>query len=95
MSEVRLIDANALKDAHIECPNNISFFDFGEMVERFLQTVDEQPTVDAVPVRCKECKYIRVSEEGLFKSGYFCERCHIDSDMENVDDWFCADGERR
>ena len=53
------------------------------------------PTVDAVPVRCKECKYIRVSEEGLFKSGYFCERCHIDSDMENVDDWFCADGERR
>ena len=49
MSEVRLIDANALKDAHIECPNNISFFDFGEIVERFLQTIDEQPTVDAVP----------------------------------------------
>jgi len=49
MSEVRLIDANALKDAHIECPDNISFFDFGEIVERFLQTIDEQPTVDAVP----------------------------------------------
>ena len=47
--EQRLIDANALKDAHIECPDNISFFDFGEIVERFLQTVDEQPTVDAVP----------------------------------------------
>ena len=45
----RLIDANALKNAHIECPENVSFFGFGEIVERFLQTVDEQPTVDAVP----------------------------------------------
>jgi len=65
------------------------------MKDAALHAIENQPTVDAVPVRCKECKYIRVSEEGLFKSGYFCERCHIDSDMENVDDWFCADGERR
>lgn len=50
MMELRLIDANALKDSHIDCPEHISFFDFGEMVERFLQTIDEQPTVDAVPI---------------------------------------------
>lgn len=54
--EQRLIDANALKDERIECPEHISFFDFGEMVERFLQKIDEQPTVDAVPVvQCKDC----------------------------------------
>lgn len=58
MSEVRLIDANALKDAHIECPENVSFFVFGEIVERFLQTIDEQPTVDAVPVEWIE-SYVR------------------------------------
>lgn len=42
---MRLIDADALKDAHIKCPAHISFFDFGEMVELFLHTIDEQPTI--------------------------------------------------
>ena len=46
---MRLIDADALKDAHIGCPANISFFNFGEMVELFLQTIDEQPTITASP----------------------------------------------
>lgn len=42
---MRLIDADALKDTHIKCPAHISFFDFGEIVELFLQTIDEQPTI--------------------------------------------------
>lgn len=58
--------------------------------------IEALPTVDAVPVvRCRECKYMRESVDGLFKSGYFCERCHITSDMENCDDFYCADGERK
>ena len=92
MSEVRLIDANALKDAHIECPNNISFFDFGEIVERFLQTVDEQPTVDAVPVvRCGRCEY--------YSNEMNC--CSYVNGLQNVTktDYCsygkCVDGERR
>ncbi len=64
MNEVRLIDANALKDAHIECPDNISFFDFGEIVERFLQTIDEQPTVDAVPVEWIKAKIESLKSQG-------------------------------
>lgn len=42
---MRLIDADALKDAYIKCPSHISFFDFCEMVKLFLQTIDEQPTI--------------------------------------------------
>lgn len=61
-----------------------------------LDAIDDAPTVDAVQVvRCGDCKYRRESVDGLFKSGYFCERCHFTSGMENCDDFFCADGERR
>ena len=74
------------------CPISDAYFALSKAIEAL-----EQLTVDAVPevVRCKECKYIRESVDGLFKSGYFCERCHITSDMDNVDDWFCADGKRK
>jgi len=89
MSEVRLIDANALKDAHIECPDNISFFDFGEIAERFLQTVDEQPTVDAVPV-----EWIKAKIESLKSQGneFASLSARIIQAMLND---YVADGERR
>ena len=48
---MRLIDADALTNAHIECPEHISFFDFGEVLEMFLQTVDEQPTINTISMR--------------------------------------------
>ena len=100
--EKRLIDANALKNAHIECPDNVLFFGFGEIVERFLQTIDEQPTVDAVPVvRCKDCKYRPYWDEKT-SSAVFpipnCCPCECDDYFYSwvpKDDWFCADGERR
>ena len=94
MSEVRLIDANALKNAHIECPDNVSFFDFGEMVERFLQTIDKQPTVDAVPVRCKDCKWF---QSGIDINGKPFTRCNrlVRTYGHTAPDWFCADGERK
>lgn len=110
MSEVRLIDANALMERFAEMQKVKPDEDGREYACNFQNmggepstewfavedAVENAPNVDAVPVcRCKECKYIRESVDGLFKSGYFCERCHITSDMDNVDDWFCADGERR
>ena len=52
---MRLIDADALTNAHIDCPEHISFFDFGEIVELFLKTVDKQPTVEII--HCKDCKH--------------------------------------
>ena len=62
----RLIDANALKEAHMECPENVSFFGFGEIVERFLQMIDEQPTVDAVPI-----DFLKQLADG--KRGYYSD----------------------
>lgn len=48
--------------------------------------IDEQPTVDAVPVvRCKDC-YRYHSSDGLIKEGYCC--------MSKGADWHCADGRK-
>jgi hypothetical protein len=45
-----------------------------------IDRIDEQPTVDAVPVvRCRDCQYRGSTAECL----------------ERDDDWFCADGKRR
>ena len=42
--------------------------------------------VDAIPlVRCKDCKF--------YEKGHGCDL--LDVFMINMDDWFCADGERR
>lgn len=43
---MRLIDADALAQSHIECPPYLSFSAFGEMVEMFIKLIDAQPTVD-------------------------------------------------
>jgi hypothetical protein len=67
-----------------------------EFCNKMLDIIRKQPTVDAVPVvLCRDCKYRKESVDGLFKSGYFCERCHFSSDMENCDDFYCANGERK
>ena len=75
----RLIDADALdivyEDGDMTCVRNL----------------DAMPTVDAVPVRCKDCKYCYA--EGFVNVRNVCEKHY---DFGNVDDdWFCADGERR
>ena len=86
----RYIDADALK-------KRVSELIVPDWTRTLIRSwLDSEPTVDAAQVvRCMECKYMRESVDGLFKSGYFCERCHITSDMENCDDFYCADGERR
>lgn len=103
MSEVRLIDANALKkyvdgcEFCNNCQNKKNRCAFDCILPDYLtseweRVINEQPTVDTVTVvRCKDCKYCYA--EGFVNVRNVCEKHY---DFGNVDDnWFCADGERR
>ena len=82
-----MIDA-AVKDDNWELYDKLSR-SFGVFVEAKL-TLDNMPTVDAVPVtRCEQCKWCEYPAHN--STGYACKlfgRCV-------KWDWFCADGERR
>ena len=53
------------------------------------ETVDNAPTIDAVPVvRCRECKHHEDEEIGMV----YCPNMIGGWVVEN---WFCADGERK
>ena len=57
---MRLIDADAWK---ADIDENYVFTGFKELREDVIQSIDAQPTVDAVPViRCKDCKRWRRSK---------------------------------
>ena len=89
MSDVRLIDANALEgnrqwfDCHAcgdEC--EIDYVDW--------QDIEKTPTIDAVPVvRCKDCKRCTQGKSAI-TFGRFCERFSV---FVQTDD-FCSFGER-
>lgn len=52
MAEKRLIDANAMRDDWLENGENEHVYDTNAV----LDSIDSQPTIDAVPVvRCKDC----------------------------------------
>lgn len=84
MSEVRLIDANALHEL-IDGGYDLNFDEVPETKYELLRMIDEQPTVDAVSVvRCLECEH-------RFTSG-----CPMRFDYAPFNNgWFCADGERK
>lgn len=87
----RLIDADAI-DTRYSDP---------EVVE----TLEEAPTIDAVPVcRCKDCKH-RPTKLEKYDDGFdltfpdeVCP-CYCDDDpfysWYPKDDWFCPNGERK
>ena len=53
------------------------------------ETVDKAPTIDTVPVvRCRECKHHEDEEIGMV----YCPNMIGGWVVEN---WFCADGERK
>ena len=53
------------------------------------ETVDKAPIIDAVPVvRCKDCKHHEDEEIGMV----YCSNMIGGWVVEN---WFCADGERK
>lgn len=96
--EKRLIDANALMETirtH-DYPLRDYFNSTGRGMYTvgIQQAVDEQPTVDAVPVvRCSECKYLNIVNG---KEVYaFCGNLPVLFFMFDVDtrEFYCADGE--
>lgn len=92
MSDIRLIDAHALKKA-FSTDMRIVLFDGtrqgagGFLVQRYqvVGLIDEAPTIDAVPVvRCRECKH----------RGYdACPMCHDEYYFDDDDgaDYWTAD----
>lgn len=90
MSDVRLIDANALPN--YKCKVTATIGDQkgpAEMRFVFWQDIEKAPTIDAVPVvRCRECKYLIAPK--------LCSNpmaCGWDA-LEPNDDDFCSRGEK-
>ena len=85
---MRTIDADALMKTVF---NDVVLVD-GEVKGVGLilaETVDKAPTIDAVPVvRCRECKHHEDEEIGMV----YCPNMIGGWVVEN---WFCADGERK
>ena len=82
---MRLIDAEKLRAEYLGMPNCYNGFSDSYDKAMIVDMVDEQPTIDAVPVvRCKDCIYYR---EGL------CDRLKY-SYVTNADS-FCSEGERK
>ena len=67
---MRLIDADALMDVirqhEYRLATKQGSIDYGMFTSGIQQAVDEQPTIDAVPVvRCKDCEYFRTNDENV------------------------------
>lgn len=89
MTEPRLIDANAMRKDWLENGENEYVYDTNAV----LDSIDAQPTVDAVPVvRCKECIYRQ--ELGVI-GRTICDHNKGLMSTELKDTDFCPYGERR
>ena len=91
---MRLIDADALKKAIPDVEADF-FENCGNCnmlsKEDVLEIMDDQPTVDAVPIiRCKDCKF-RYWDDWL--EDYFCQ-CYAEY-MQVLPDDFCSNAERK
>ena len=87
MADMRLIDANAMRNDWLENGENEYVYDTNAV----LDSIDAQPTIDAVPVvRCKECKYYDRDE---------CQNPYIfmsdGAHLYTQPDDFCSYGERK
>lgn len=99
---MRLIDADALMDVirqhEYRLATKQGAIDYGMFTLGIQQAVDEQPTIDAVPVvRCRECKHWKqsgskagnsFSEMEYIGGCEFTKYCRRESD-------FCSYGERK
>ena len=90
---MRLIDADALMDVirqhEYRLATKQGSIDYGMFTLGIQQAVDEQPTVDAVPVvRCKDCKWLY---------GVMDDYCCINHKglVEICENSFCSYGERK
>ena len=84
---VRLIDANAMRDDWMENGENEYVYDTNAV----LDSIDSQPTVDAVEiVRCKDCFYYTPVEDNFGKCVFL-----IGEHQYVVPDGYCYLGERK
>lgn len=82
---MRLIDADALRKAIEDDAESVGP-GYGSRWH-FIHTINNAPTIDAVPVvRCKDCKHSRNDELWHMR---WCKGVTV------KDEHFCADGERR
>ena len=82
-----LIDRDALR-TNIETNRDASDMPkmWYEGIEYAINHIIHAPTIDAVQVvRCKDCKW--------YEGKWGCS--HLDMVRTDMDDWFCADGERK
>ena len=87
MAEKRLIDANAMRDDWLENGENEYVYDTNAV----LDSIDSQPTVDAVEVvRCKDC--IRRYDTDECPMCFLIEGKYYEYTNENG---FCDRGERK
>lgn len=92
---MRLIDADSLKDyidcGHLRPPTELCFSELD-----VCNMIDKRPTIDAVEVvRCKDCKYKRLYDEGETKY-YYCALEDRPNRNWSVDDTdYCSWGEER
>lgn len=85
----RLIDADKLRKDVLDLPNCYNGFSDTYDKAMIVDLVDEQPTVDAVPVvRCKDCQYSRPKKSGIKLHCAWWYRSVYDDD-------FCSSGKRR
>ena len=94
-SKKRLIDANALMDVirqhEYRLATKQGSIDYGMFTLGIQQAVDEQQTIDAIPVvRCRECNQGEVDDPD-FPDQYYC---HAGCGW-NKGDFYCAYGERK
>ena len=93
-SKKRLIDADALMDVirqhEYRLATKQGSIDYGMFTLGIQQAVDEQPTVDAVPViRCRECKHCD-------PENYHCDHpMSTNAPLSRKPDDFCSYGERK
>ena len=70
---MRLIDADVMRQDWLENGQNECVYD----TNAFLDSIDEQPTIDAVPViRCAECKHQEDCEKQVVFWKTLCRRLH-------------------
>ena len=86
---MRLIDAEKLRAEYLGMPNCYNGFSDTYDKAMIVDMVDEQPTIDAVPVvRCEDCIHWGIHK---WLNIPWCREMHIDRGAED----FCSMAERK
>lgn len=90
----RIIDADKLRKDVLDLPNCYNGFSDAYDKAMIIDLIDEQPTVDAIPVvRCRDCKWWKTN---YMWNGSERKVCVIEAyePVRNEDD-YCSLGERK